>query len=173
MPDEQKMEHVTKAMILNTTAMVTIRLTLADVERALKLDGQADSQNCAGAVCVIKHRDKFDHPVTSLVDWWRDRVYILGKQRSNGQNVCYCYAHHDNVEELFDTDKGLEKLKKKLEKTGFIDITLHPVKRGVSPKTGKPVHKRGPGPKRGGERRGAKIGGDLRYFNYITARKAA
>jgi hypothetical protein len=170
MPDRPEMIHTTKAIILGTTQAVTIRLTIEDVDRALALNGQADSQNCAGAVCVLNHADQFNHIVSSLVDWWRHRVYILGKQRRNGQNVCHVYAHYDNIEELFDTIAGLKKLKRRIAREGFIDITLHPVKHGISPKTGRTTHRPSGGGK-GGAHRGAMIGGDLRWMNYITARK--
>src|SRR3974390_1387821 len=79
MPDAEPDDppFIIKARVVKGKKLVTIRLTEAILNEAIKRDGQADAQNCGGAVCVVKHKRCFvDHPVSGLVDWWRNRVYI-------------------------------------------------------------------------------------------------
>jgi hypothetical protein len=159
------------------TALVTIFLTLADIDKALSMDGQADGQNCAGAVCTRspRHRDLFNHKVGYFIDWWRTRVYI--DEDHLKRNICRVYAHYDQTEGLFDTKEGLIKLRKLVEKAGphGLKITLYPVKPGHHARTGKPSSRSGPrvtGPGTGGGRRQI-AGGELRYENYMRARMAS
>lgn len=163
-----------KALILTPRAPVTITLTEADIMEAIRRDGQADSQNCGGAVCVTskENKKKFLHEVSPLVDWWRRRVYISAGTRKNGQAICYAYGHYDNIEELFDTEAGLKKLLRRVRKNGSIEINLYPVKKGYNPITGKPVRSGGPATVPGGaERKPRLIGNELRLMNYLRARE--
>ncbi len=161
---------VTKALVLNGTALVTIRLTEAIVREAISRNGQGDGQNCAGAVCVTKHKKLFGHDVLPLVDWWRNRVYLLEGQRANGQSVCRVYAHYDNIEELFDTEEGLKKLLRRIRKEGYIDITLYPLKKGKNSRTGEPIRPGTPNGESGEKRRPRKIGTELRVENVMRSR---
>ncbi len=167
--DGEKQYARVKCLVKGGTAITTIYLTLAHIERALKEDGQADSQNCGGAFCVRGHKDRFNHPVGYFVDWWRKRVFIEeGNER--GAPRCRVYAHYDNVEELFDTDAGLIQLKRKVEKAGVkgYEITLYPVAPGKHPRTGKFTQSSGRPGTSGDHRR--VIGGELRFINALRGR---
>ena len=155
---------IVRARVIRATSQVVIRLTKTIVEEAIKRDGQADTQNCAGAICVIKHKKLFAHPVTSWVDWYPYRVYIKHPtNESTGKTDCHVYAHKDQTDELMDTDAGLRKLLKKFDKREYIDIILHPVKKDTRKRT-----KSYSGPS--GKRR--PIGAELRYLNHISGRFA-
>jgi hypothetical protein len=146
---------------------VTIHLTVPMLDRAMKMDGQADSQNCGGSFCVSEQAECFKHPVGYLVDWWRSRVLI---DEGHGRKpVCRVYAHYDQTEELFDTD--FYRLRKKVERCGPVGLALnlYPVRPGMNTKTGKPSHSGPSGPS--GKRR-PPIGAELRLLSYLRARKA-
>jgi hypothetical protein len=163
-----------KARVLPASSKVTIRLTEQIIREAIQRNGQADSQNCAGAVCVIKQRRNFDHPVSGLVDWWRRRVFIAEPTNErNGKTNCRIYAHFDDVEELFDTPHGLKKLLNRVIDKGYIDITLYPIKKGKHPKTGKPTRPTGGVGSSGKKRQPRRVGDELRLFNYTRTRQAA
>lgn len=151
---------------------VEIALTEAMVEEAIRRNGQADGQNCGGAVCTRKHRHLFAHSVSGIVDWWRSRVFILeDKPRKDGTSVCWEYAHYDKVEELFDTEAGLRKLLTRIRKRGPIQITLYPVKkRGFNPVTDQPIMPGPPGP--GGSHKPRLYGSELRYYNFLRDKGA-
>lgn len=150
------------------TAITTIFLNLAMIDRAIKADGQGDAQNCAGAFCTREHRKSFGHSVGYLVDWWRSRVYI--DEGNEKRDVCRVYAHYDNTEELFDTDESLKRLRRKVEKAGpkGLEITLYPINTGKHPRTGKPTRPSGMRTASGEYRR--PIGAELRLINYVRGR---
>ncbi len=150
---------------------VILPVTEQEVLEALKLDGQADTQNCAGSICTQKHGKLFSHRVTSLVDWWRRRVYIYeGKPKRGAESVCYEYAHYDKVEELFDTDSGLKKLLNRIRKSPerMITVTLYPIRRGYNPRTGDRVRSGTPGGEPSPRRRSK--GAELRFENHVSGR---
>lgn len=148
------------------TTLAIIEVAAEGVRRALDLNGQADSQNCAGAVCLTRQKKAFNHPVMPLIDWWRRRVYI-----QDSPKTCRVYGHFDNIEELFDTDAGLRKLLKRIEKSGPIKVTLYPAKKGQDPRTGKPTKPGGPATIPGGEERKPRlVGNELRLLNHLSGR---
>lgn len=152
---------------------VEIWLTAAMIEKAIRLNGQADGQNCGGAVCTKEHRHVFPHSVSGIVDWWRSRVFILEeKPRKDGVHVCREYAHYDNVEELFDTEAGLRRLLKRVRKSGRIKLTLYPVvKRGFHPVTGAKFRSSTTHGTSGGHKPRL-VGSELRYYNYMRDKGA-
>jgi hypothetical protein len=166
LPDGEIFEK--RCLERNGTQIVEIYLTLAVLDAALRADGVADSQNCAGSICTRRHRAQFNHPVGTLVDWWRSRTYIDTGHPS--KHECYTYAHYDATEGLFDTPAGLRKLRRMIERGGprGMRIVLYPIKAGRHPRTGKPTRPSGP---RGasGEHRQIR-GGDLRLMNSLRAR---
>lgn len=169
--DDDAPPFTIKARIKHPKKPVTIRLDEPMILEAMRRDGQADGQNCAGAVCANKHKSLFSHPVSGLVDWWRSRVFIAEPlNRKTGKTNCWVYAHYDDVEELFDTEIGLTKLLKRVRSKDYIDITLYPVRTGIHPVTGKKQRPSGLGSTSGQPRR---VGNELRIFNYKKARVAA
>ncbi len=150
---------------------VILPVTEQDIIEALERDGQADGQNCGGAVCVRKHANLFSHRVSgALVDWWRHRVYIYeGKPKRGAIPVCYEYAHYDKLEELFDTDAGLRKLLARIRRSSerVIYVTLYPIRRGYNPRTGVRISSGNP---EGGAGSHRSIGADLRFENYVSGR---
>jgi hypothetical protein len=163
-----------EALVRPGLSEVVIRLTVEHVREALRRNGQADTQNCAAGVCLPYYKDRFKHPVTGLVDWWRRRVYILEPRKAgNKTRTCRVYAHYDDVEELFDTDAGLKKLLKRLEIKGYMDITLYPIKKGRHPVTQKKLSPSGPSGPSGKVRQPRRIGSDLRWYNHMMSKKAA
>jgi hypothetical protein len=164
----------TKAEILPAPSIVVIKLTVEHVREALRRNGQADTQNCAAAVCFQDHKGRFRHAVTGIVDWWRRRVYILEPMnKKTGKHKCRVYAHYDDVEELFDTDAGLKKLLQRLEAKGHMDITLYPIVKGKHPKNGTKLPPSGPSGPRGKVRQPRRMGDELRWLNYTQGKAKA
>jgi hypothetical protein len=169
-PDDPKWEMV--ALAMPARSQVVIKLTADDIREAIRRNGQADTQNCAAAVCVVRHKNLFKHPVSGIVDWWRRRVYIAEPtNKRTKRTVCRVYAHYDDVEELFDTDAGLKKLLKRVEaKGGYMDITLYPITKGKHPKKGTKLPPSGPSGPSGKVRQPRRVGSDLRMFNYMQGK---
>jgi len=173
MPDGTKFE--VKALVKHPRRKVEIEVEEGDLVEAIRRDGFADGQNCAGAVCVCrpKHKKLFDHEVSALVDWWHSRVFLSAGRQRNGVAICYCYAHYDTVEALFDGGRSaLQKLLGRIRKSGPIKVTLYPIKRGKNPRTGKtnrPSRTRGTS----GEERKPRKGNELRLWNYLKAHQSA
>ena len=161
-----------KCLVKQGTQRTTIGLTEEMIMQAYRQLGQADEQNCAGTVCVCKHRKKFNHPIGLLVDWHRNRVFIEEGTNKKGQGICRVYAHYDNIEELFDTKAGLQRLLARVRKEGTIEITLYPIKKGYHPRTGEPTHVSGPSGTKIGPREPRLIGGNLRLHNYLKGLNA-
>lgn len=116
------------AQVKMATSSVAIKLTEGHIIEAMKRNGQADAQNCAGTMCINKQRHLFPHPTMPLVDWFYNRVFICeGIHRKTAKATCVVYAHYDKIAELFDTDEGLAKLLARIHKEGPIEIMLHPV----------------------------------------------
>lgn len=107
---------------------VIIRLTEEHIQRALKLDGRGDAQNCAGAVCVKSHPDAFPHPFSGHVDWVHNRAYISDANNPIGlPKSCIAYRLRGiakTIAPLFDSQAGLKKLLAMIRKNGALDITL-------------------------------------------------
>jgi len=84
MPDGTKFE--VKALVKHPRRKVEIEVEEGDLVEAIRRDGFADGQNCAGAVCVCrpKHKKLFDHEVSALVDWWHSRVFLSAGRQRNG-----------------------------------------------------------------------------------------
>lgn len=172
--DQDTPPFIIRARVRHPRRPVVIRLQESTIVEALKRNGQADGQNCAGAVCTLKHKALFGHPVSGLVDWWRSRVFIAGPPNpKTNKTDCWVYAHYDDVEELFDTEVGLKKLLKRVKEKGYIDITLYPVRNGIHPITGKRQRPSGPGSTSGQHKQPRRVGDELRIFNYTRARQAA
>lgn len=109
---------------------VEITLTEGHIERALKLDGRGDAQNCAGAVCVKAHPEAFPHKVSGHVDWLHHRAYVADVNNSIGlPKSCFAYRLRGmarKIAPLFDSQKGLKKLLELVRREGAITLTLEP-----------------------------------------------
>jgi hypothetical protein len=90
---------------------IDLVLTLEHAQRAIKLNGHGDGQNCAGAICVLSHGRSFPHPFTGHVDFHKRRIYVSTKNNKMNLPVeCVVYRHDSKVAHLFDNKLGLKKL---------------------------------------------------------------
>jgi hypothetical protein len=159
-----------RALCLSGVSILTLVLTEPHIQEALRLLGQADGQNCAGGVCVKKHKKLFGHPVTGLVDWWKKFVYVHAGQNEKGREICYVYAHYDNIEALFDgTEADIRRLLRQAREKKGIKITLYPKKRGYHPRTGESLRVSKTSGNSGKNRKIQIVGNDLRFLNYMSA----
>ena len=159
---------------------IVLRLTTADVLHAIKLKGAGDTQNCPGALCTTREKDKFTHLVVGYVDFWPSRVYVASKLNALGLPIeCYVYDHDENetiVDIVDSTPNGLQKLLKKVKAAGgHIDFVLKPA-RDHSKGSHGPAKKPGKFTNRRDALQGH--GHEYRYANFIagafsTKKKAA
>lgn len=109
-----------------------IKLTLTEehIQRALKLDGRGDAQNCAGAVCVKSHPNLFPHAFSGHVDWLHHRAYVADSNNAIGlPKTCIAYRLRGlarAVAPLFDSKQGLKKLLAMVRETGTLELVLEP-----------------------------------------------
>lgn len=121
-------EFPVPAKVFRGDTTVSITLTAAHVRRALELDGVANTQCCAGAVCALDHAELFNHLIEGYVDWQYSRAYLVSKVDDRYMpSECVVYQHTDDAAVDFDTVAGLKKLLKDLEENGDRTIILRPV----------------------------------------------
>ncbi len=131
---------VLKCLVTKASSPVHLRVLVEHILEALERKGQADGQNCTGAICVVKSKAAFKHHVSLLVDWWRNRLYIYVGCNKKGVPICVVYAHYDKIDALFDGDvAGLKRLIKRAKENDGIPVDLFPVARGRHSRTGRPI----------------------------------
>lgn len=128
--DEETGEY-TKAShwsrVRNARHAVTLTLTESHIQRSLDIDGQGDSQKCAGTICVKAHRREFPHDVVGYTDW-ADRVVWIATRLENGwPGETIRYTHYDRTAINFDTSAGCRRLIQRIRTNGgSITIRLYP-----------------------------------------------
>lgn len=115
------------------TEPVDIYVTEEDALRGINLNGQGDTQNCPGALCVVRERNKFPHKIADIgiVDWYPSRMWTISKARkkTNQPLECVEYEHDGGIDDIVDsTPDGLFRLLEKIRATPDkrIKVSLKP-----------------------------------------------
>lgn len=116
-----------KAKVRNARHSVVLTVKPAHVEKSIRRHGVGDTANCAMAVCASDHADAFPHKVEGHIDWTYTRAFVVSKSDKNGLPIeCYGYEHSDDIARLNDSPSGQQKLLRKLQDEGPLQITLTP-----------------------------------------------
>lgn len=110
---------------------VYLPLKADHVRESIRLGGVGNTQTCSMAVCAVREKESFPHPVEGgYIDWFYSRCFVVSKLDKNGlPSECYEYAHSSDVAQLNDSHGGQKKLLAALESSGDRIIHLRPVKR--------------------------------------------
>jgi hypothetical protein len=161
-----KMKVPTKVRLSNKEVLIGMKTE--DILRSISLNGQADTQNCPGALCTVREKDKFDHGVCGFTDWWPSRCFIGSKKNKDGTPTeCVQYETDGKIDELVDsTPDGLQRLLKKCEAAGGVIVIRLKACRDHSNQPGKPIKPTGKLRKRREKMSG--IGHEYRFSRLIS-----
>ena len=158
---------------------VELVLTKDHINRAVKLNGRGDAQNCAGAVCIKSHPDIFPHSFSGHVDWVNNRAYVADSNTAIGlPKTCVAYALRGmakKIAPLFDSKTGHKKLLEMVRRDGSIKLLLEPptyIEREGGRKKGQPdVPSRRKVGAKGQHLRLTKIGAGAAWFKEMAKQK--